>query len=183
MGHGETPGPPGEVCHVTCNNSTKFHSNPPTPSRGFPCPPSTPAVFLGLFRRGSQKKLLGPDGLGLGSAPLGDFPAVFFRRAARANGEREKREIWQEDASCHVLTPCQVSSQSVHSFYRLPGPYLLSTGFPRGRPRNPAISPLCLGDFPAAFFRWTVRANGEREKAAIQVPDPSGPELQLHQVS
>ena len=60
MGHGETPGPPGEVCHVTCNNSTKFHSNPPTPSRGFPCPPSTPAVFLGLFRRGSRKNSLAP---------------------------------------------------------------------------------------------------------------------------
>ena len=60
MGHGETPGPAGEVCHVTYYKCTKFHSNPSTPSRGFPCPPSTPAVFLGLFRRGSRKNSLAP---------------------------------------------------------------------------------------------------------------------------
>ena len=36
--------------------------------------------------------------------------------------------------------------------------------------------------FPV-FFPWTARANGEREKAAIQYPDPSCHLLQLHKVS
>ena len=123
MGHGETPGPAGEVCHVTCYKCTKFHSNPSAPSRGFPGPLSTPAVFPGLFRRGSRKNSL----------------------ATMAS------------ASARLLSAIS--------------------------PRNPSISPLGLGDFPAVFFQWTVRANGAWEKAAIQVPDPSGQELQLHQVS
>ena len=133
MGHGGKAGPAGRVCHVTSYMSTKFHSNPSTPSRGFPGPPSTPAVSPDLFGRGSAS----PDLFRRGSPrpgsarllSLGDFPAVVFRGTARANGEREKVEIWQGDAPRHVLTPCEVSSQSDHSFYRLPGPYRLSTGF------------------------------------------------------
>merc|ERR1711911_12341 len=37
--------------------------------------------------------------------------------------------------------------------------------------------------FSPLFFSWTARANGEREKVAIQVPDPSCHLLPLHQVS
>ena len=57
MGHGGKAGPAGEVHHVTCCKCTKFHSNPSTPSRGFPVPLSTPAIFPGLFRRGSRELL------------------------------------------------------------------------------------------------------------------------------
>ena len=141
--------------------------------------PPLPRSFPIFFAEDRGNSLASPR---LGSF-LGDFPAVVFRRTARANGEREKVEIWQGDAPCHVPTPYQVSSQSANSFHRLPGPYLLSTGFSRGRPRNPSISPLRLGDFPAVFFQWTARANGEREEAAVQDPDPAAYELQLHKVS
>ena len=61
-----------------------------------------------------------------------------------------------------------------------PGPITSLPAFPRGRPRSPSISPLGLGDFPAVFFSWTARANGERERAAIRYPDLSGHKLALH---
>ena len=64
-----------------------------------------------------------------------------------------------------------------------PGPITSLPAFPLGRPRSPSISPLGLGDFPAVFFSWSARANGERETAAIQYPDLSGHKLALHQVS
>ena len=165
MGHGGKAGPAGEVSPVTCFNCTKFHSNPSTPSRGFPGPISSPAVFPGLFRRGSRE---------LGSARLGDFPAVFFQRTPRANGEREKAAIQYPDTSCHVLEPCQVSASFLYSFYRLPGPYLFLPGppdlFHRG-PRNSTAS-VASAFFPRSFShgRYGQTKKERRRQFCTQTP-------------
>ena len=70
-----------------------------------PLPRSLPIFFaedrpLPIF---FAEDRLGPARLG---SSLGDFPAVVFQRTARANGGREKVEIWQGHAPRHVLTPC-----------------------------------------------------------------------------
>ena len=48
------------------------------------------------------------------------FSPVFFSWTARANGERETAAIRYPDLSGHKLALHQVSSRSVHAFYRLP---------------------------------------------------------------
>ena len=175
MGHGGKAGPAGEVSPVTYFKCTKFHSNPSTPSRGFPGPISSPAVFPGLFRRGSRE--LGSARLGsarLPSARLGDFPAVFFQRTPRANGEREKAAIQYPDTSCHLLEPCQVSSSFLYSFCRLPGPFLFLPGppdlFHRG-PRNSTAS-VASAFFPRSFShgRYGQTKKGRRRQFCTRTP-------------
>ena len=97
MGHGETPGPAGEVCHVTCYKCTKFHSNPSAPSRGFPGPLSTPAVFPGLFRRGSRKNSL---------ATMASASA----RLLSAISPRNPREIHPSALLASVISPRSFSN-------------------------------------------------------------------------
>ena len=157
-----------------CLRRAKFHLNPTTLSIGSPGPiTSLPAFPLERPRSPS----ISPLG-------LGDFPAVFFSWSARANGERETAAIQYPDLSGHELALHQVSSRSVHSFYGLPLPYLFSPGLSDLFHRAPRASTASVASaFSPVFFSWTARANGEREKAAILHPDPSGQQLALHQIS
>ena len=66
------------------------------------------------------------------------------------------------------------------SIFPLPVPPDLFGRGPRGLS---ASSALAAAASSPVFFSWTARANGERERAAILHPDPSGQQLQHPQVS
>ena len=98
------------------------------------------------------------------------FSPVFFSWTARANGERETAAIRYPDLSGHKLALHQVSSRSVHAFYRRSLPYLFSPGLPDLFHRGPRSF---YRPFRPKTIKRTLRENQPREMVQIWYTDTS----------
>ena len=154
--------------------STKFHDHPIIPSIGSPVSIFPLPVPPDLFGRG-------PRGLSASSALAASaFSPVFFSWTARANGEREKTAILHPDPSGQQLALHQVSSRSVHAFYRRSLPYLFSPGLPDLFHRGPRSF---YRPFRPKTIKRTLRDNQPQEMAQIWYTDTSGHVLPTYRVS
>ena len=155
-------------------HSTKFHHPPPTRSIGSPISISPlPAFFAegrGTHRPQSPR-------------PPRSFSEPRYRQTEQGRNSKFCRQM--SPVTIYLSTkfhdhPTIPSIGSPVSIFPLPVPPDLFGRGPRGLS---ASSALAAAASSPVFFSWTARANGEREKAAILPLDPSGQQLQLHQVS
>ena len=153
---------------------TEFHPPPFTRSIGSPISISPLPVFF-AEGRGTHR----PQS----PRPPRSFSQQRYGQTERGRNSKFCRQMFP--VTIYLSTkfhdhPIIPSIGSPVSIFPLPVPPDLFGRGPRGLS---ASSALAAAASSPVFFSWTARANGEREKAAIFYPDPSGQQLALHQVS